>query len=266
MHNEKILSLKNSMIISIFVVNIALKQISLDALRKWPRKVFFMTEENTSSEQSMRRFIKAEMPSLSDDVLDSVIAEIDFARSQYTRYSRSKKATNSRFTYKSKKASCLRIKNKAQELKEESQNADLMLLDEMHDYVGSKEFQDEVTAKLERLSTACEVLLKTVPTFVEKGRPLDRILYDWVLNMLRIYEDLFKPKAIDHRKNGKFLRFLTRWKPEGFPVAGDPLSPRTIERILHFRKFYKEDLRNTFMPENPYVFNQAVANRKGPTD
>jgi len=39
----------------------------------------------------------------------------------------------------------------------------------MHDYVGSSVFQDDVTAKLERLSTACEVLLKTVPTFIEKA-------------------------------------------------------------------------------------------------
>lgn len=224
-----------------------------------------MSEENGSSELSMRRFILTELPSIRDDVLDSAIAEIDFARSQYTRYSRSKKATNSRFTYKSKKASCLKIRDKARELKEEIQNADLMLLDEMHDYVGSAEFQDNVTAKLERLSTACEVLLKTVPTFMEKGRPLDRILYDWVLNMLRIYEGLFKPKEIDHRKNGKFVKFLTRWKPDGFPVAGDPLSPRTIERILHFRRFYKEDLRNTFMPDTPYLFNQAIANRTDPS-
>jgi len=176
-----------------------------------------MSEENRVLELSMRRFIKAKLPSLSDDVLDSVIAEIDFSRSQYTRYSRSKKATNSRFTYKSKKASCLKIKKMARELKVEVQNADLMLLDEMHDYVGSSVFQDDVTAKLERLSTACEVLLKTVPTFIEKGRPLDRIHYDWVLNMLRIYEGLFKPKEIDHRKNGEFVKFLTRWKPEGLP-------------------------------------------------
>jgi len=84
--------------------------------------------------------------------------------------------------------------------------------------------------------------------------------------MLRIYEGLFKPKEIDHRKNGQFVKFLKRWKPEGFPPAGDPLSPRTIERILHFRKFYKEDLRNTFMPDDPYHFNKAMANRTDATE
>lgn len=216
-----------------------------------------------SSELAMRQFITSELPNLSVENIEDVIMHIGFAREQYSRYEKSKKATNGRFTYKSKKASCRRMMAKIVELKDELLKADLMLMDEMHDYTGSEKFQYEVTAQLDRLSTTCEVLLKTVPSFVETGRPVNRILYDWVLNMIRIYEDLFKPKKIDYRKNGKFIKFLKCWNPDGLPPYGDPLSPRTIQRILEFRKHYKEDLRNTFKPTKTYSSKLWADKKKG---
>jgi len=220
-----------------------------------------MSNVNAVSEQTMRDFIRRELPRISEESLDDAIIQIGFARAQYSRYANARKRTNSRFTYKSKKASCRRMMTKIAELKSELQQADLMLLDEMHEYVGYSHFQGEVTAKLDRLSTTCEVLLKTIPTFVERGRPLDRILYDWVLNMIRIYEDLFKPKEIDHRKNGKFMKYLKCWKPDELPIYGDKLSPRTILRVVEFRQHYKDDLRNTFKPDNIYS-SKIWANRK----
>lgn len=231
-----------------------------------------MSDVNALSEQTMRDFIRRELPKINEEILDDAIIQIGFARAQYSRYANARKCTNSRFTYKSKKASCRRMMTKIAELKSELQQADLMLLDEMHEYVGYSHFQGEVTAQLDRLSTTCEVLLKTIPTFVERGRPVDRILYDWVLNMIRIYEDLFKPrvrrrpgakrpKEIDHRKNGKFMKYLKCWKPDELPIYGDKLSPRTIHRILKFRQYYRDDLRNTFKPDNTYS-SKIWANRK----
>ncbi|WP_139135109.1 hypothetical protein [Magnetovibrio blakemorei] len=211
-----------------------------------------MGHVDTPSAQVMRELITREIPNIDADMLEDAMMHIGFARDQYDRYAKSRKTTNGRFTYKSKKSSCHRIKNLIKQLKEEVQTADLMLLDELHSYLGSDDFQGELTAELDRLSTACDVLLKTVPTFAETGRPVDRILYDWVLNMVRIYVDLFKPKKIDHRKNGTFMEFLKCWKPDELPIYGDKLSSRTIQRILEFRMYYKEDLRNTFKPAHTY--------------
>ena len=210
-----------------------------------------MKQKDAPSELLLKQFLFRELPKLSDVAVEDVIKQVAYARQQYTRYAKARNAAGGKFTYKSKKSSCRRILIKISELKSELQNADLMLLDELHDYIGSDQFQNEVTAYLERLSTACVALHKTIPTYVEHGRPVDRILYDWVLNMVRIFEDLFGSKKVDHRQNGKFLQFLRCWTPDAFPIHGG-LSPRTIQRVLEFRKSYKEDLRNTFMPEYTY--------------
>lgn len=220
----------------------------------------------TPSKQAMRELITREIPNLDAEMLEDVMMHIAFARDQYDRYAKSRRATNGRFTYKSKKSSCHRIKNLIKQLKDEVQAADLMLLDELHAYLGSNDFQGEVTAQLDRLCTACDVVLRTVPTFSETGRPVDRILYDWVLNMVRIYEDLFKPKKIDYRKKGKFMEFLKSWKPDELPIYGDKVSPRTIQRILDFRIYYMEDIRNTFKPEYTYSPRQWADKKPTPKE
>jgi hypothetical protein len=205
-----------------------------------------------SSEQALRDFIASEVPKLTKEIADEVVKQVSYARHQFSRYSNSKKAMGRGFTYQSKKTSCRKIQEKISDLVGEINRADLMLLDEMCDYTGDEQFRSKITGAMEELRNACETISNTVPRNISSGRPLDRIIYDWVINMARIYEELFKIKKVDHHIRGKFMKFLKCWSPDELPVYGDRLSPRTIKRILEFREFYKGDLRNTFTPAIRY--------------
>ena len=226
-------------------------------------KDWVMEPLQSSSELALRAFISHELPKTTDKIVDEVVRQVAYAGERFTRYSRSKKAKRHAFTYISKLSSCGKITRLAKQLSDEINGSDLMVLDELDDYLGGKQVQIEIAGYLKKLELACEELSKTVPTNTKYGgRPVDRILYDWVLNMARIYEELFKPKKkidpkktnprkidprkIDHSKKGKFMKFMECWLPEEFPIHGDTLTPRKIESILKFRKFYKDDLRNTF--------------------
>ena len=230
----------------------------------------------SSSEIALRAFISHELPNTTDKIVDEAVRQVAYAGEQFTRYSKSKKAKRHAFTYISKQSSCGKITRLAKELSDEINGSDLMVLDELDDYLGGNQVQIEIVGYLKKLEVACEELSKTIPTNTKYGgRPVDRILYDWVLNMARIYEELFKPKKkidpkkidhrkIDHSKNGKFMKFLECWLPEEFQIQGDIVTPRKLEGILKFRKSYKDDLRKTFSPPNFYPPRTWITNKQNP--
>jgi hypothetical protein len=195
--------------------------------------------------ENLRDFLSHQLPQLSEDELGDAIKQVGIARDQYARYALAKRQTKQKYTYRSKRTSCKKMLMLSDMLKDELQTADLMVQDELHGYIGEQSFLAEITAYLQRLNTACSALEKTLP-HVKGGRPPDRILYDWMLSMIDIFEGLFDPRELTHYKNGKFMKFLQCWKPDGLPLHGDPLSPKTLQRVIRFRSDYKNHLRNVF--------------------
>jgi hypothetical protein len=218
-----------------------------------------MQYETVTPEQKLRDFITKERSNLSDEVLGDAVRQVAYAREQFSRYSNSKKEKKEGFTYVSKQSTCRKLMRAAKEIKVAMHEADLMFKDELQRYAGNQSFIREVSGILDELSFACEGIEKTIPSNIKfGGRPVDRIIYDWVLNMARIYEDLFHIKKIDIEKMGKkhkFVIFLDLWSPDELPMYWVKLTPRTIKRALEFRSSYKDDLRNTFTPPNLYPPN-----------
>ncbi len=215
-----------------------------------------MTGDTATPEQELREFIAKVRPNLSDEIIGDAVRQVAFARDQFSRYSNSKKEKKEGFTYVSKQSTCRRFKRVVKELKATMHEADLMFRDELQAYVGNQAFIREVSGMLDELSFACEGLEKTIPPKTKfGGRPVDRVIYDWVLNMAQIYEEIFRIKKIDSKEIGKkhkFVIFLDFWPPDELPRYWVNLTPRTIKRVLEFRKSYKDDLRNTFAPPNFY--------------
>jgi len=210
-----------------------------------------MEPSQLSSEQVLRDFISHELPKLTEEFADEIVNEVAKSRELFSRYSKAHKAAGRGFTYLSKRSSCRKIQEKTAELVAELEKSDLILLDELHDFLGNPNFERDIIGLLIKLQNACGAISRTVPTKTKFGRQQDRILYDWVLSMAQIFEDLLKPEKANHLKKGKFTKFLNCWKPDELRIYG-ALSPRTVKRILEFRQYYKEDLRSTFKPVNIY--------------
>jgi hypothetical protein len=184
-----------------------------------------------TSKQNLRMFLAGELSSLSDMEMDALIAEIGRTRAKFSKYEKGSNAAKRRFSYLSQKTACRNIRQHIQGLTRSLGQADLMVTDDLSDYLGDPDFKTNITGKLIEIQKACDLILGVYP-YTGQGRQLDRVLYAWVIDMVKIYESAFKPKRADHHKNGKFMYFLKCWKPDEIPLHGDRLSPRTVKRVI----------------------------------
>ncbi len=198
-----------------------------------------MTDENNASIQELSEFLRSEKPSISSIAVDAILSEIGCSRDRFSRYEKGKKAARRGYTYVGKRFSCNNIRDAADKLIEHLLDADLMVVDELHQYLGAGEFRAELVGKLSELRKASNVIVENLPAEISRGKQRDLVVYDWVMEMADIYEGALKPRTAHYRKNDKFMQFLNLWKPNEIPEYGDRLSPRTIKRILTHRVLLK---------------------------
>jgi hypothetical protein len=199
-----------------------------------------MTNGKSVSEQELRGFLESEKPSISNKEIGAILSEVGNLRDKFSRYEKGKGAARRGYTYVGKSFTCNNIRGAAEKLIESLLDADLMVMDELDQYLGASEFRAELVGKLSELKKASTVIVENLPANISRGKQIELIVYDWVMLMADIYESAFKPSRADFRKNDKFMQFLNCWKPDEIPEYGDRLSPRTIKRILIHRK----DLKN----------------------
>ncbi len=195
-----------------------------------------MTKEMSVSKTDLRDFLTSEKPSISNKEMDAILSEVGSSRGKFSRYENGKKAARRGYTYVGKRFSCNNIRGAAERLIECLLDADLMVMDELDEYLGDGEFRAELIGRLSEVKKASTVIVENLPSNISRGKQRDLVVYDWVIQMADIYESALKPSRADHRKNDKFMRFLNCWKPDGIPEYGERLSPRTIKRIIIHRK------------------------------
>jgi hypothetical protein len=197
------------------------------------------SNSDSAPKQKLRDFLAREVPSLSNNDLNDLMAQISRARDKYSKYEKGRKAAIGGYTYISKKRSCESIQQRTEELIHSLRRADLMVSDELNDFLGDQEFNAKMIGRLLELHKASINILEKLPSYVSQGRQLKRILYEWVIEMADIYEGVFKPRRADFHVKDKFLHFLKCWKPNEIPIYGESLSSRTIERVLSHREKLK---------------------------
>lgn len=189
----------------------------------------------TSPENNLREFLANEIPSMSETALDSLMLDIELARRKYSKYEKGSRAAAKKFNYLQQRTACHNIAKNIERVLGSLEEADLMVTDDLGDYLGDPNFKSKLSGKLIEIQKACNLIHENYP-YTGQGNQFNRVLYSWVIDMARIYESVFKPKLADHRKNGKFTHFLKCWTPDEFLPYGDPLSPRTVKRVLkHMR-------------------------------
>jgi hypothetical protein len=213
-----------------------------------------MSIEKHASKQKLKDFLKSENPSISNKSLDAILSEIGISRDKFSRYEIGKKAARRGYTYVSKRFVCNNIRSATENLIECLLDTDLMVRDELDQYLGDTQFRAELIGKISELKKASTVIVENLPADISRGKQRDLIVYDWVIQMADIYESALKPRKADYRINDKFMYFLNCWKPDEIPEFGDRLSPRTIKRILKHR----EDLKHE---KNRYRGGRARPNK-----
>lgn len=213
-----------------------------------------MEHPKPASEQGLRDFLRQEFPRGTADFEESVVADVAFARARYSRYAEARRVKRHAFTYVSKRRACRRLVGLTELLAKELGEADLMVLDELDSLFGGDDgFRTDLIGRLDRLNNASNELQETLPRGgTQRGRPEDRIFYDWVLSMVRIYEELFgrlektspKKGRNDLGEKGRFMVFLRCWLPDNVPDLRSRLQPRTIKKILEFRDNSEDELRS----------------------
>ena len=206
-----------------------------------PRDLKLMNNKKNVSEQELKDFLKSENPSISNKEMGAILSAVGNSRYKFSRYEKGKKAARRGYTYVGKRFSCNNIREAAERLIECMLDADLMVMDELNQYLGDGEFRTELIGKLSELKNASAVIVENLPADISRGKQIELIVYDWVIQMADIYESALKPRQADYHKNDKFMHFLNCWKPEEIPDYGDRLSPRTINRILKHRKKLKQE-------------------------
>ena len=197
--------------------------------------------DKSASKHELRDFLKSEKPSISNKEMDAILSEVGRSRERFSRYENGKKAARRGYTYVGKRFSCNNIRGAAERLIECLLDADLMVMDELDQYLGAGEFRAELIGKLSELGNASAVIVENLPSDISRGKQRELVVYDWVIQMADIYESALKPRRADYRKNDKFMYFLNCWKPDEIPEYGDRLSPRTIKRILIHREMLKKE-------------------------
>ncbi len=200
-----------------------------------------MTDAKNTPRQELRDFLKLEKSSISNKEMNAILSEVDTSREKFSRYEIGKKAARRGYTYVGKRFSCNNIRGAAEKLIECLLDADLMVMDELDQYLGNDQFRAELIGKLSELKKASTVIVENLPADISRGKQRDLVVYDWVMQMADIYESALKPKRATFRKNDKFMKFLNYWKPDEIPEYGDRLSPRTIKRILIHRIKLREE-------------------------
>jgi hypothetical protein len=200
-----------------------------------------MTNVKSAPKHELRDFLKSEKPSISNREMDAILSEVGSSRDKFSRYENGKKAARRGYTYVGKRFSCNNIRAAAERLIECLLDADLMVMDELDQYLGSSEFRAELVGKLSELKKAGTVIVENLPADISRGKQRDLVVYDWVIQMADIYESALKPRRADYRKNDKFMYFLNCWKPDEIREYGGQLSPRTIKRILVHREMLKKE-------------------------
>jgi len=169
------------------------------------------------------------------------LSAVGSSRDKFSRYETGKTAARRGYTYVGKRFSCNNIRVAAERLIECLLDADLMVMDELDQYLGVGEFRAELIGKLSELKNASTVMVENLPADISRGKQRDLIVYDWVIQMADIYESALKPRQAGYRKNDKFMHFINFWKPDEILEFGDRLSPRTIKRILFHRESLKRE-------------------------
>lgn len=200
-----------------------------------------MATETSSPKQELKSFLKLEIRSASNKEIEAILNEVESLRTRFSRYDKGKKSAGKGYHYAAASRSCKNIGQATEDLVACLLDADLMVMDELEQCLGVQGFRTELVGKLCELKTASNLIKEKLPYHISEGRQLDRVLYEWVIEMANIYEGACKPKKAHHSKNSKFVRFLKCWKPDEIPEYGDRLSPRTIKRILDHRVHLKHD-------------------------